>query len=97
MLEAASALGKRFRSEAEASAALDPLVDRVESRPVGIQLSIKLPIESSDNLVGCAPAPLTVPPAHPVKGETSEVEMKFVVNGDSKALQNELMPCKSKP
>jgi hypothetical protein len=97
MLKAASAWSKRLRSEAEAPGALDLLIDRVELRPDGIQLSIKLPTESSEKSAGRGPVYLKLARLIPKQTRRRGVEMKFVVNGDSKALQNELMPCKSKP
>jgi hypothetical protein len=97
MLKAASAWSKRLRSEAEAPGALDLLIDRVELRPDGIQLSIKLPTESSEKSAGRGPVHLKLARLIPKQTRRRGVEMKFVVNGDSKALQNELMPCKSKP
>jgi hypothetical protein len=81
MLEAASAWSKRLRPEAEAPAALDLLVDRVELRPDGIQLFIKRPIEPFDKLVGCAPASLKLTRLIPLKMRRRGIEMRLVVNG----------------
>jgi hypothetical protein len=50
--DAASAWSSRLRSEGEAAGALELLVDRVELQQDGIQLSIKLPTESFENLAG---------------------------------------------
>ena len=50
--DAASAWSSRLRSEGEAAGALELLVDRVDLQQDGIQLSIKLPTESFENLAG---------------------------------------------
>jgi site-specific DNA recombinase len=85
ILAAASAWSSRLRSEAEAAKALALLVARVELRNDGIRLSINLPVESSEKLVGRGPAHLKLTRLIPLRMRRRGVEMKFVVNGDSKA------------
>ena len=81
--DAASAWSSRLRSEGEAAGALELLVDRVELQQDGIQLSIKLPTESFENLAGRGPAHLKLTRLIPLQMRRRGVEMKFVVNGDS--------------
>jgi site-specific DNA recombinase len=83
ILDAASAWSSRLRSEGEAAGALELLVDRVELRQDGIQLSIKLPTESFEKLAGRGPAHLKLTRLIPLQMRRRGVEMKFVVNGDS--------------
>jgi site-specific DNA recombinase len=85
ILDAASAWSSRLRSEAEAVEALGLLVDRVELRQDGIRLSIKLPIVLSQKLAGRGPTHLKLTRLIPLQMRRRGIEMKFVVNGDSKA------------
>src|SRR5713226_3145438 len=85
ILDAASAWSSRLRSEGEAAGALELLVDRVELRQDGIQLSLKLPTESFEKLAGRGPAHLKLTRLIPLQMQRRGVEIKFVVNGDSAA------------
>jgi site-specific DNA recombinase len=82
ILEEAGAWSRRLRSEAEAGNALGLLVDRVELRQDGIRLSIKLPIGSSEKLVGRGPAHLALTRLIPMPMRRRGIEMKFVIDGD---------------
>ena len=84
ILNAASAWSSRLRSETEAADALGLLVDRVELRQDGIRVSIKLPIGSSEKLVGRGPAHLTLTRLIPMQMRRRGVEMKFIIDGNSK-------------
>jgi site-specific DNA recombinase len=83
ILDAASAWSSRLRSEDEAAGALELLVERVELRPDGIQLSIKLLTGSSEKMIDRGPAQLRLTRLIPLQMRRRGVEMKFVVNGDS--------------
>ena len=84
ILDAASAWSRRLRSEAEAAQALGLLIDRVELRNDGIRLSIKLPIGASENLAGRGPTHLTLARLIPMQMRRRGVEMKFIIDGNSK-------------
>jgi site-specific DNA recombinase len=83
ILDAASAWSSRLRSEAEAVDALKLLVDRVELRQDGIQLSIKLPVDSAEKLAGRDPTNLTLTRLIPMQMRRRGVEMRFVIDGNS--------------
>ncbi len=85
ILDAASAWSTRLRSEAEAAQALELLISRVELRPDGIRLSMNLPIGPSEKLAGSRPTGLNLTRLIPMQMRRRGIEMKFVVNGDSKA------------
>jgi ParB-like chromosome segregation protein Spo0J len=84
-LDGASAWSGRLRSEAEAAQALELLISRVELRHDGIRLSIDLPIGSPEKLAGREPADLKLTRLIPLQMRRRGIEMKFVVNGESKA------------
>jgi site-specific DNA recombinase len=83
ILDAASAWSSRLRSEAEAVDALKLLVDRVELRQDGIQLSIKLPVGSAEKLAGRDPTNLILTRLIPMQMRRRGIEMRFVINGNS--------------
>ena len=85
ILDGASAWSSPLRSEAEAAEALELLISRVELRPDGIRLSINLPIGPSEKLAGHGPTHLNLTRLIPLQMRRRGIEMKFVVNGDSKA------------
>ena len=85
ILDAASAWSSRLRSEAEAAAALELLISRVELRHDGIRLSINLPIGPSEKLAGRGPTHLNLTRLIPMQMRRRGIEMKFVINGNSKA------------
>jgi len=85
ILDGASAWSSRLRSEADAAQALELLISRVELRPDGFRLSINLPIGPSEKLAGHGPTHLNLTRLIPMQMRRRGIEMKFVINGDSKA------------
>lgn len=88
ILDAASAWSSRLRSEAQATEALGLLISRVELRHDGIRLTIQLPIGPLEKLAGRDPTHLALIRLIPIKLRRRGVEMKFVVNGNSKDFSN---------
>jgi site-specific DNA recombinase len=84
ILDAASAWSVRLRSEAELSEALELLVDRVELKQDGMRISLKLPMPRSGDLAGRDPAHLTLTRLIPMQMRRRGVEMKFIIDGNSK-------------
>ncbi len=87
ILDDASAWSGRLRSEAEAAAALELLISRVELRNDGIRLSINLPVGPFEKLADRGPAHLNLTRLIPMQMRRRGIEMKFVINGNSKAAQ----------
>ena len=85
ILDGASAWSSRLRSEAEAAEALEVLINRVELRHDGIRLSINLPLVASEKLVGRGPTHLKLTRLIPMQMRRRGIEMKFVMDGGSKA------------
>ena len=83
LLETAAALSAQLSAEAEASSAVAALVDRVELRPDGIRLALKLPA-STDRAATDRPA-LTITGEIPMQIRRRGVEKKFVIGGDRSA------------
>jgi site-specific DNA recombinase len=87
ILDDAGAWSGRLRSEAEAAPALELLISRVELRDDGIRLSISLPMGPSDKLAGRGPTHLNLTRLIPMQMRRRGIEMKFIINGNSKASQ----------
>jgi site-specific DNA recombinase len=85
ILDGASEWSSRLRSETEAARALELLISRVELRPDGIRLSINLLIGPSEKLADRGPTHLNLTRLVPLQMRRRGIEMKFVVNGYSKA------------
>jgi site-specific DNA recombinase len=85
IFDVASGWSSRLRSEAEAAQALELLISRVELRPDGICLSMNLPIGPSEKLAGRGPAHFNLTRRIPMQMRRRGVEMKFVIQGNSKA------------
>ena len=85
ILDDASAWSGRLRSEAEPAAALELLISRVELRNDAIRLSINLPARPLEKLAGRGPTHLNLTRLIPMRMRRRGIEMKFVINGNSKA------------
>ena len=83
LLETAAALSAQLSAEAEASSAVAALVDRVELRPDGIRLALKLPA-STDCAATDRPA-LTIMREIPMQIRRRGVERKLVIGDDRSA------------
>jgi len=71
--------GTRLRSEAEASTALQSLVDRAELHQDGIRLSIRLPIETSGKPMASATTHLSLTRQIPLRVRRRGIEMRLVI------------------
>jgi site-specific DNA recombinase len=85
ILDGANAWSSRLRSDTEAAQALELLISRVELRSDGIRLSIDLPIGPSEKLAGRGPTHLELVRLITMQMRRRGIEMKFVINGNSKA------------
>jgi len=83
ILAAAAAWSARLRSEAEASAALQLLVERAELHQDGIRLSLKLPIGTSSKPPPNANSHLTITRQIPLRVRRRGIEMRLVIGGGS--------------
>jgi DNA invertase Pin-like site-specific DNA recombinase len=75
----------RLRSEAEASTALNLLVDRAELHPDGIRLSIRLPIPTFDKPKAGTTTLLSLTRHIPLRVRRCGIEMRLVIGGGSGA------------
>jgi len=85
ILDAASTWSRRLRSGEETATTLELIIDRVELRADGIQLSFNLPIETSGRLAGHGPTHLKLTRLIPLQMRKRGIEMKFVINNNSKS------------
>jgi site-specific DNA recombinase len=85
ILDAANSWSSRLRSGAETETALELLVDRLELRGDGFQLSVNLPIVSSGKLSGRGPTHLKLTRLIPMQMRKRGIEMKFIINNNSGA------------
>ena len=85
ILDAASTWSRRLRSGEETATTLELIIDRVELRADGIQLSFNLPIETSGRLAGRGPTHLKLTRLIPLQMRKRGIEMKFVINNNSRA------------
>ena len=92
ILDAAGAWSSRLRSETEAADVLQLLVDRVELRHDWIRLCIKLSPGVSEKLVGRGPTHLELTRLIPMQMRRRGVEMKFIVDGNSRRMSSKTEP-----
>jgi hypothetical protein len=83
ILAAAAEWSTRLRSEAEASTALETLVDRAELHPDGIRLSIRLPIPTFGKPAASATTHLSLTRQIPLRVRRRGIEMRLVIGGGS--------------
>ena len=83
LFSAAAAWTKRLQSEVEAGAALNALVDGVELKQDGIQVSIKLPIPSDEGGDAATPNELALARFVPLRMKRRGVEMRLIIDGDA--------------
>lgn len=70
-----------MQSEAEAGAALRALIDRVDLTDTGIRVSLKLPIECSEERHGANANLLTITREFPMQVKRRGFEMRLVIQG----------------
>jgi len=80
IFKVAEASIQRLRSEQEAASALTRLIERVELKPSGIQVSIKLPIPSDEGRDAATPNELELARFIPMR---RGVEMRLIIDGDA--------------
>jgi hypothetical protein len=81
--KAAAAWMQSLRSEAEAASALTRLIERVELKQNGLQVSIKLPIPSDDGRDAATPNQLALARFVPLRMKRRGVEMRLIIDGDA--------------
>ena len=74
---------QRLRSEQEAASALTRLIERVELKPSGIQVSIKLPITSHEGRDAATSNKLALARFVPMRMKRRGVEMRLIIDGDA--------------
>jgi DNA invertase Pin-like site-specific DNA recombinase len=85
IFRAAEASIQRLRSEQEAASGLTQLIERVELKPSGIQVSIKLPIPSDEGRDAATSNELTLARFVPMRMKRRGVEMRLIIDGDATA------------
>ena len=85
ILAAAAAWSTRLRSEAEASAALNSLVERAELHQDGMRLSLSLPLATSAKATANAPTHLPLTRHIPLQVKRRGIEMRLVIGGSGSA------------
>jgi site-specific DNA recombinase len=77
----AAAWMKRLQSEVEARATLNALIDRVDLNDTGIRVTLKLPIESSEERHDANASALTIAREFPMQIRRRGFEMRLVIQG----------------
>jgi site-specific DNA recombinase len=85
IFKVAEASIQRLRSEQEAASALTRLIERVELKPSGIQVSIKLPIPSDEGRDAATSNELALARFVPMRMTRRGVEMRLIIDGDATA------------
>jgi site-specific DNA recombinase len=79
VLHAARSWSRQLQSEAERTSALATLVDRVELKPDGIRVSIKLPIAGAENSRARVPDQVAIARWFPMQLKRRGVELRLIV------------------
>jgi hypothetical protein len=82
IMQSASAWSRRLRFEAETSATLTALIDRVELSAEGFRLALKLPTQFAPTAEAASHACVAVARFIPMQIKRRGVELRLVVNGD---------------
>jgi hypothetical protein len=82
ILQNASSWSGCLRSEAETSAVLSALVERVELGEEGFRLTLELPIQLAANLDAADPTSLAITRLIPLQIKRRGVELRLVIEGD---------------
>jgi DNA invertase Pin-like site-specific DNA recombinase len=82
LFQAAVAWSERLRSEVEAGAALDALVDRVDLTDTGIRVSLKVPIPETVTRPAANAHALVITRFFPMTIRRRGVEMRLVIEGN---------------
>jgi site-specific DNA recombinase len=81
IFSSAAAWTKRLQSEVEAGAALNALIDRVDLNTTGIRVTLKLPIESSEESHGANANALTIACDFLMQIRRRGFEMRLIIPG----------------
>ena len=81
--KAAEALRQSLRSEAEAASALTRLIERVELKQEGLQVSINLPMPAGEGREAATPNQLALARFVPLRIKRRGVEMRLIIDGDT--------------
>jgi site-specific DNA recombinase len=81
IFSAASGWTKRLQSEVEAGAALKAVIDRIDLTDIGIRVTLKLPIESSEGRQDANPTTLTITRELPMQIRRRGFETRLVIQG----------------
>jgi site-specific DNA recombinase len=81
-MQSASAWSRRLRFEAETSATLTALIDRVELSAEGFRLALKLPTQLAPTAEAASHACVAVARFIPMQIKRRGVELRLVMNGD---------------
>ncbi len=79
VLHAARSWRKRLHAEAERTSAIAALVERVELKPEGIRVSIKLPIADAEKSQAQVPEPVAIARSFPMLLKRRGVELRLIV------------------